>query len=174
MRTPHTLRDRAQANVAPRAVGFALFVVIALALLASVRSGPLATAEGHPGGPAHLAQVGPPPEPVLGGVGIPPAGPVDAPTDPADGRSRSGYRAHRRPDHPDPDQLPSVEPAPEPETDTPAPEDGTVEPPTAEPPSDTPPVEEDTDPPVEPPPPVETPTDPNTRPPPIGGRQRHG
>ncbi len=70
--------------MAPRAAGIALFLIIALGLLASGQNGPLATAEGHPDGHGHAGQSGPPPEPVLGGEGIPPAGPVDPPADPAD------------------------------------------------------------------------------------------
>ena len=98
MRTPHNLRDRAQANAAPRAVGFALFVVIALALLATVRSGPLATAEAsrrscasrphRPAPGARPRRCGDP----AGRAGRRAHGPGHR-------RSRSGYRAHRRPDH---------------------------------------------------------------------------
>jgi hypothetical protein len=154
-------------------VGVVLFAVIALALMASARSGPLAAAEGHSDSPASQAHFGPPPEPVLGGVGIPAAGPVDPASDPGADAPDPGSEPTGDQTTPDPDQLPSVEPAPEPDTDSPAPEDGTVEAPTTEPPTDTPPVEEPTGPPVEAPAPVETPPV-DERPPPIGGGNATG
>ena len=51
MRTPHLLRDRAQAYVAPRAAGIALFVIIALGLLAGRPERPAGHGRGRPGWP---------------------------------------------------------------------------------------------------------------------------
>ncbi len=171
MRTPHLLRDRAQAYVAPRAAGIALFVIIALGLLAGAQSGPLATAEGNPGGHGQPALAGPAPEPVLGGEGIPAAGPVDPPADPAEDLP---IRAPSPPaSRPAPIRRPFLPRSPRrrPSLSRTSPETGPWTRPRSLRPS--PREVEEPAPPVEPPPPVETPPDETDRQPPVNPRERH-
>ena len=85
MHSPHLLRERARAHLAPWAAAMAVFLGIAAALLAGGAHGPLASAEANgdggsvPGAPALE------PEAVLGSEDLPPAGepgPEEPPLEP--------------------------------------------------------------------------------------------
>ncbi len=79
MRPPHSLRDRTRAQLAPWAAALALFLGIAVALLAGGSHGPLASAQANGEGDPVVTVPEIQPEPVLGDEDLPPAGPVDEP-----------------------------------------------------------------------------------------------